>query len=301
MRQKRKAPWISSSPIYSRIWDLIYIHNRNYLGAYCGGTGNGKSIASIKNAWDLDRAGDLSPRFDVDRIVFLPADFISLVRENMPKGSFIIWDETGVEVNAREFYTWKNKLISYITQTFRYKNLGVLFTVPSMTYVDKQVRQLFHSYTAMHRVNKRAKKSYGTFYWMQYSGRTGKTYYKMPRYYIKDKAHIVDRVNFSLPPKELVEQYEEKKKKTAEKWYEAWDSQLKMVKNTLLEEHSNKNLNLKAIYNELAGQIGLFIDIKTKKVLAEKILMRYDNIPEPKARTLAKMLNLGLEDGSIEC
>jgi len=96
-------------------------------------------------------------------------------------GNMIIFDEAGVGIPSREWYSISNKVISYILQTFRRENLGVMFTTPSLDFIDSQARKLFHSYLETKHINREEK--YVTLKYMniQNNPKEGKIYYKYPR------------------------------------------------------------------------------------------------------------------------
>lgn len=58
----------------------------------------------------------------------------------------IVFDEVGVGIPARDWYTISNKMLSYVLQTFRYENLSVIFTCSSFDFIDVQTRKPFHTY-----------------------------------------------------------------------------------------------------------------------------------------------------------
>lgn len=208
--------------MYRNAWNRTRRYNKNYLAAFCGQTGSGKSWAALRMAHDLDVAYNGRARFNIDRVVFSAEDFINLVKQKLPKGSFIIWDEVGIGINSRTFYNQQNLNISYVTQTFRSKNYGVLYTVPSFGYVDKQVRQLFHAYFEMKRINFSEKVGFARYFDIIFSPRFGTVRYPQPRKIEFGIKEIIDGIGFPKPPKELIDQYEEKKEIYLDKMYEIY-------------------------------------------------------------------------------
>lgn len=152
---------------------------------------------------------------------------MNLIKQDLPKGSFIIWDETGIGINARTFYEYQNLVISYVTQTFRYKNYGVLYTVPSFYYVDKQVRNLFHERIEMKKPDRREGRSYGKWYHMwQSPTEKQKIYFPFPRYWENDVYYEINEVSFPAPPHDLAMQYEVKKRVFLKKAYEEYSAKM---------------------------------------------------------------------------
>lgn len=295
-------PWIKMQPIRRDIWRRLYYSNQNFMAVFSGGTGSGKSFSALRLAHEIDRATDWSPRFDLSKCVFLPSDFLDLVRRKLPRGSFIVWDEMGVEANARKWYSLKNMLISYVTQTFRYKNYGVLYTVPSLSFVDKQIRLLFHAYIEMKGVNINKKRAHGFWKWFDFSPHSGKVYPKIPRYFLNGKKYIVGKISFELPPKEMVEEYELKKREMLEKWYSTYHKQLALIEETVLKKSKGDKEKPKRLYEELKSDSRLLksvIDLKKGLVHAGKLMIKFD-LNKDKAYALSKMLNDDIQAGVIK-
>ncbi|WP_342305895.1 zonular occludens toxin domain-containing protein [Methanolobus sp. ZRKC5] len=113
--------------------------DKNFMCVMVGETGSGKSADAVELARRIDPSFEDNPR-----IVFTPKDFLEYIPK-MKKGQAIIFDEAGVGIPAREWQRIQNKLIGYVTQLFRHLNLCVIFTVPSMSFIDKQVKTLLHA------------------------------------------------------------------------------------------------------------------------------------------------------------
>ena len=99
----------------------------------------------------MDLAEQIDPAFDISRVVFGADEFINLLNtdESLVKGSVIMWDEAGVGMPAREWYSLSNRIISYVVQTFRVKGYILIMTTPSLKYIDSQIRALFHGIAEM--------------------------------------------------------------------------------------------------------------------------------------------------------
>ncbi len=82
------------------VWLLPWIRNRlrknrNLIALFIGDTGSGKSLSSIRLA-EL-----VAPEFSNDRIVFTVKDFLSLGNSDFKPGSAIVFNNAGLEINAR--------------------------------------------------------------------------------------------------------------------------------------------------------------------------------------------------------
>ena len=190
------------------------VTNQNFILIFTGGTGSGKSYNAMEVALDLD------PKFNVDRIVFKPEDFISVLKGKLPKGSVIIWDEVGVGLSAREWYSIQNKMISYVLETFRRDNLILIMTTPNISFIDKKVRALLHGYAeTVEKTFTGGKFGYVKYFHILVSLREGKMMYRYPRIkdalgrtrIVKGATPMAGNMRFAKPPKSLTDAYEQKK------------------------------------------------------------------------------------------
>lgn len=167
----------------------------------CGATGTGKSFSAMTIAKLLD------PSFDVKkRVVFTVENFMKLLNSGeLKRGNVIVWDEAGVGIPAREWYTISNKAINYVLQTFRHMNLGVIFTTPSFDYIDKQTRLLFHIYIETVKIDTHNQRVIVKVMENQFNPAMGKEYKK---YYWVDGIKK-ERINIGKPTKDMIKNYEE--------------------------------------------------------------------------------------------
>jgi len=181
--------------------------NKNLIMVIVGGTGSGKSYTALELARCFD------PKFNVDRVVFKLVDFLRLVRKDFGyKGAAIVFDEGGVEMQARNFMTLMNKALSYVTQTMRFKNQIIIITVPDFSFIDVQVRKLVHVLITTKTID--FKRNLAIVRPLQISVRSsdGKTFKTYPRYYTGDKGYRkIEELAVRKPPAKLVHAYEKKK------------------------------------------------------------------------------------------
>jgi len=127
------------------IYNRLLKYNQNWLCLILGGTGSGKSYSALELA-DLFMNRKLQTTSIRNYVGFNPLQFMEIINSKLiEKGDFIIFDEAGVGMNAREWHSVQNKLLGAILQTFRNLNMGVIFTTPHFSFVDKQARNLFHT------------------------------------------------------------------------------------------------------------------------------------------------------------
>jgi len=93
---------------FKHLWYTIHNVKKNFLGLTTGGSGDGKSWGSIIHAYFLD------PRFDIDKIVYTDTQFYNALDRIKYVGEFIIWDEAGIGIPAKEWYKISNKAIGKV-------------------------------------------------------------------------------------------------------------------------------------------------------------------------------------------
>lgn len=195
---------LKKNPRLIRRWRYrIVRRNKNLLMIICGQTGSGKSYCA------LVIAKLINPNFDVKiHVVFTIEQFMELLNSGkLKKGDVIVWDEAGVGIPAREWYTISNKAINYVLQTFRHLNLCVIFTVPSYDYIDKQTRLLFHVYIETVRIDYEEQVVIVKIFENTFNPRMGKSYRKY--YWFKGRKYI--RFRIGKPSKQMIIEYEQMK------------------------------------------------------------------------------------------
>ena len=187
--------------------------SQNCLCCFEGQTGSGKSYAGISLACKTDPTFADALR---ERICFTAEKFLSVYtnKENpLRKRQAVIWDEIGGLHGAysRDALTKKNRIISFLAQTFRYRQNLVVFSLPSWNMLDKHVRQLIHILVSMQRIDYKNKIGWGKFYHVSV-GRDGKMYFKYPRDIIDGYHCVINEVGFPIPPKKVIKEYEKIRK-----------------------------------------------------------------------------------------
>lgn len=182
--------------------------NKNFLCFVVGETGSGKSSAAIRLASIVDES------FDVDKVVFKPLDFLELVNR-VERYSAIVFDEAGVGIPAREWQSIQNKILGYVGQLFRHRNLAVFFTVPSLDFVDKQIRSLTHAIIHIRGWNDR-EQTYGKF--LRYKHNPVFPHLSQLTY-LSTPTGDLDPVYFEMPSSLLWSKYLRKKDEFAGEFY----------------------------------------------------------------------------------
>lgn len=192
----------------------LFERDENYIILITGKSGSGKSSASLLLAMLID------PKFTVDRVCFDALGFIRMVNQNLPRGSVIIWDESGVDLDCHEWWKKETIKLGKVLQTFRYQNLCVIFTVPYDTMMNLNARKLAHTMVVMKKKNTKKMVTSAKWYDMSFNVLEHRMDYKLPVLEIDDEDYKVEYIEFEMPQPDLWRQYREKsfmfKRKLAE-------------------------------------------------------------------------------------
>ena len=186
--------------------------NRNWMSVISGQTGSGKSYTGLWLCKTLD------PTFDVDRVVFSFKEFMEvinkLIEENKKEkvtGKSILWDETGIDLDSRKFYSTVNILTNQVLQTFRSDCFNVIFTVPHPSFVDVRSRILFHHILETKTILRNEDKVMTAWYESHHSPAKNDDRLWHPRIMFDGKRYLVKNILIPKPDKDLIKAYEDKK------------------------------------------------------------------------------------------
>jgi hypothetical protein len=261
MKNKEKPQDKKEPVLIQYIKDRVENKNKNFVMLFVGATGSGKSYSALRLAEMLDNS------FDINRVKFKAKDFMNCINELVEsseqgeeiKGKVVMWDEFGVEHNAREFMTISNRVINYFFQTSRHLNLIVIMTVPLLSFIDSATRKLMHGVAEMQGINTRDKTASVKVKMLQTNVMTGKEYPKYLRYKRKNRTFVSKKLKFKLPSKELLEAYEIKKK-------EFTKGLNKDIMNKLLKSEEKENRQAKPLSPMQEKVTGLLKDNGVDKV-----------------------------------
>ena len=174
-----------SKAIYSRQHKGL-----NTIILIAGPRGVGKSYLSLKLGERYD------PYFTVENVTFSIEDFLIKV-EVLRRGSWswLVFDEIGLEVAARDFMSMVNKVMSYVAQSFRFTKINLCCVVPDPDMVDIHVRKL-------------------SDFWILVTNRGHARVYKTKMNPFRSGSYYTPLfcdLTISLPSKELCEAYEVKR------------------------------------------------------------------------------------------
>ena len=247
-REIKKEPyWVSY--IRGRI-----AKKKNFLGMISGPTGSGKSWTGLSICSMVD------PTFGPDRIITSMKQLMKLINYGkLKKGSAILWDEAGIDIDAKSWQSLTNKLINSLLQTFRHKQFILLFTAPYMDFIDAGTRKLFHAEFSVLSIDYTKKKTKIRPQLIQYNSRFKKFYYKYLRVTKPPRGVVkISKWNVPKPPNWLIGEYEAIKTDFTTKLNISIEKQLDSIENAKtterkpLTELQTNVLTLMAKYDDVS-------------------------------------------------
>lgn len=189
----------------------LLIKNKNVLGAELGATGSGKSYRDLRKV-EIWYKEYLQRDFNTENICFGVLDAMKRLNSGeLKKGDIIIFEEAGANLGSLDFQNKMVKMFSYVLQSFRSMNIGIFFNLPYLSMLNKQSRLLLHYSSESMGIDEENKKNKCKFFFHQVNQETGKIYKKYPRIKINGIIRTIERINYSLPSRELIQIYENKK------------------------------------------------------------------------------------------
>ena len=260
--------------IIQKLRERLLEYDKNLLIAVCGETGSGKSSSALSIAERID------PDFTVKHLVFNARDFIELLdrdKHELNRGQVIIWDEAGVGLSAKDFQTVTNKAISNITQTFRSRNLAVIFTTPTFKFIDKSVRLLFHQYIETRYINFKKKQVAVKWTTLQYNPRMNKIY---EHYYTTEMNGRIVEMNPVMIPKpsaQLWHRYLKKKRRFNDELTKKTYNDIVKIENKRINNGVMQREDLTPYVKMVMKNLDKYKTKNGKAINAEKIML-YTNL-----------------------
>jgi len=178
-----------TQPLYKEIHQRIYKRRQNILILIVGSPGTGKSLLALRIAEKLD------PTFTLEnmkeRVVIEASQFSKLIANEdetkLERGAVFIVDEMGASMGNRDWYTIGNKMVSLILQTFRYRQLIMIMTVPNMSFIDVSARKLIDVLIETKKIDFNTNKTKARVWKLQFNKISGEATPFRQRFRIKDE------------------------------------------------------------------------------------------------------------------
>lgn len=198
----------SINPILNTVRQRLWRLNKNWIAAFIGDPGSGKSFASLEVADYIEKG-----KFSIDRVFFKVRDLLKAVDDGeIKKGMAVILDEAGIAWKARAFMRQENQDMSDLFQVMRFMNFALIMTVPSLAFIDKHGRGLCKMVFRTKTINHEKRISTCEVFYITSNPLTGKVYPKWPRIMINGVRHKAAMMNIAHPRDELADEYEIRKK-----------------------------------------------------------------------------------------
>lgn len=281
-----------TDPFSIEIWNQIHTEKRNALGAVVGGVGTGKSILAIGRGEEIDptfrpESLDEARQLIASRVVSDPLQFTNAVVNNpdLQKGTgkFLMVDEAGAVMPYEVWQSMSNRMISLILQTWRYRHLFVLFTLPSLKFLSVQGRRLLNFYIETKRIDFKRKVTIAKVMKLQPNVETGKIYRNCVRYVKDGETYKYDPFEYSLPNPYLVKAYEEKAVEYKHEIAKGVHSQLTLTATTIQKREQRANIDRNKIVEEVFEK---YKNGEIQRVTNSLIRSQYPEVSEPLSRVL---------------
>jgi len=198
------------NPLVREIYNIMYKENRNCMIVIVGDPGSGKSYTALGLCNIFDPLG-FNHKTIEKRCITKPKDFVNAIvdsEKNLKFGSALLADEAGTSIPSREWASFNNKAVDYISQTFRYKRLLVIMSCPSLELIDVHIRKYFAYMIEAEKVDFSNGLNICRVFKLSTSKRDGKMYFIFPRYRKNGKRIKVATFKFEKPDTKLCHVYE---------------------------------------------------------------------------------------------
>lgn len=123
------------------LYNKVHIGKWNILAVTVGMPRVGKSLFTAFSCFLLNKHFEMG-----EDIVYGDKGFSNRIGRIKKIGETIIWDEAGVGMNAREFWSVSNREISKMLMTVGHLRPIIFFVTPDLSFIDSQPKKLFHYY-----------------------------------------------------------------------------------------------------------------------------------------------------------
>lgn len=281
-------------------WFNIHNLKKNMLSLTTGGAGDGKSWATMIHNYFID------PRFNLDKVVWNENQFYDALGNIKYVGEFIMWDEAGIGIPAKEWYSIINRTIGKTLQTLRADvRAGITFTTHDMSFIDSQSRKLLNYFFQM---QKRTSPNESTMYMREImtNRMTGKILMPYPRLRIGAERYRLKYLTFNVEQirkipdlYDMLTEYDKKSRPIKKK--------LRLRQKSLLEKAQDQQQEKDN--EKVDNKLQQILSIKTKILAAPSkyltaggtfdadLIMLNENISKTHAIVIKKMIDRELMGG----
>lgn len=216
----------------------INIERRNIVIVIIGSCGSGKSWAGLSFA-ELCLNCGITKEFDINHVHLTTDEFIKQINARKENGKFvlgfgatIILDEAGVNMDARDWFTEQNKKLLHIIETFRWRRLITILTVPDLSFIDKKARKLVTMVFEPVRILRGQKISIIKPKLVNTNNQSGEIFYPFYSYKnpVDKRIYKIKNLYLPVPSTKLRNEYEKKKQDFATNLAETMMHELELSK-----------------------------------------------------------------------
>ncbi len=205
-----------------RVKRFMQEQKRNFImvivGASEGKTGTGKSYTAMKIGENFSKM--MGTDFSEQNIFFSGAEFIRAINGEAKPYTVYVADEVGVWLGAKTWYSFQNRVMSWLSQTFRKKRYLTIFTLPSLRFLDSDQRQMMHMLLEMIYVDHQKHMAYfKPKVVVSSSTKREEPIEQYPITFLPTGIAKITAVGRGMPAKELIERYEAKKEEWMKEKY----------------------------------------------------------------------------------
>jgi len=189
----------------------LIMNNKNVLGAELGATGSGKSYRDLRKA-ELWYEYHFKEKFPTENICFGVGSVVKkLSSGKLRRGELLIFEEAGVNLGSLDFQNEMSKMMTYVLQSFRSMNIGILFNLPYLSMLNKSARMLLHYSFESAGIDFKTGINKCKPFFHQVNQGSGKIYKKYPIINVNGGTRKVKRFSFAMPSQYLIDAYEQTK------------------------------------------------------------------------------------------
>jgi len=268
---KMEEKKIEAESFFKWMHNRVMKQQKNAIIATIGPTGSGKSFIDLRIAEKITRI-NLNKEFDPKNITFTAKQCMERINSGeLERGDVLILEEMGVAASSREWWSIQNKMLSYLTQTFREKGYIFLMNTPNISFIDTNIRKLIHCTLTAKKIDFASSTVRVVPKILQVNYESGKIYSKFLRVRIRNKMQRLKSVTLNRPSKELEDNYLKLKHKFLDKLNA--DIERKIMAAEVKDEVKENKILRKKELTELQSKIvecwkqGM----KVQKEIAEKL------------------------------
>jgi len=208
----RVKEYLTQSELVRLVVKNIKKDNQGQIIAITGAQGTGKSYDGIALSKEVVKYTLPKRKFSLDNVAFTTQEFFRIYnnKDLTPEGDYILFEEIGVNANAKDALTSINKVLGKISQTLRYRKLIIILTAPDLSFIDKTLRKQMHFWLETDKKFSK-KKGYSTVkpFIVKNIQRTGDLHFIYPK---NTDGNQVRELRIPELDESLAEEYERKQK-----------------------------------------------------------------------------------------